>query len=490
MSHVDVYGRPFGAHVPLGSLDSQGALARARARGRLAGERGETPFDLEAAGSCLHLRHAICARDDFTLFHAVAKDIEAAGYRQAGDALGLHRSRKHLQIWGDALSGSHAFASLITKALEIFDLTLVDCWANLYRSQDDIKSWHHDNYQDWTPRPTATIGISLGASRALAFQNAQSKREHEVWQENGDIFAFDEPFNNFFKHSVPPATTSLGQRISVILFVNEQTHVPRTLRVKQPGMRDCIPLEVYWETWDTCGLGSLCRRDRCAESANYLQKENQSWYEVGPAWVDARCFPELEHIFKALAKEVVDGCQSRVSFYSMPKRDPLKGADRIHSQRPAREDKELLEARQALTLQGAQQVFAILRGKKLIENRAWRIPVGWYAIHAGAQLINDERAERIRTTWPDAPAEESLPHSAILGLFYVHSHTTPQACPSYVWARGPICHVISKAVELPRPVHCRGGKGLWDLEVWQLQQIHQQLAEVNISYHDLTEVTG
>eukprot|EP00434_Breviolum_minutum_P001852 symbB.v1.2.001641.t1/scaffold90.1/size339071/10 len=91
MSHVDVYGRPFGAHVPLGSLDSQGALARARARGRLAGERGETPFDLEAAGSCLHLRNAICERDDFTLFHAVAKDIEAAGYRQAGDALGLHR---------------------------------------------------------------------------------------------------------------------------------------------------------------------------------------------------------------------------------------------------------------------------------------------------------------------------------------------------------------------------------------------------------------
>lgn len=64
------------------------------------------------------------------------------------------------------------------------------------------------------------------------------------------------------------------------------------------------------------------------------------------------------------------------------------------------------------------------------------------------------------------------------GLFYVQSHTTPQACPSYVWARGPplcctvadfrmalrICHVISKTVELLRPVHCRGGKGLWDLE--------------------------
>ena len=38
-------------------------------------------------------------------------------------------------------------------------------------------------------------------------------------------------------------------------------------------------------------------------------------------WETPRCFPELEHIFKSLAKEVVDGCQSRVSFYSMPKRD-------------------------------------------------------------------------------------------------------------------------------------------------------------------------
>ena len=31
---------------------------------------------------------------------------------------------------------------------------------------------------------------------------------------------------------------------------------------KQPGMRDCIPLEVSWDKWDTCGFGSLCRRDR------------------------------------------------------------------------------------------------------------------------------------------------------------------------------------------------------------------------------------
>ena len=30
--------------------------------------------------------------------------MERAGYEKAGDALGLHRSKKHFQIWGDALA--------------------------------------------------------------------------------------------------------------------------------------------------------------------------------------------------------------------------------------------------------------------------------------------------------------------------------------------------------------------------------------------------
>ncbi|CAK9062824.1 unnamed protein product [Durusdinium trenchii] len=355
----------------------------------------------------------------------------------------------------------------------MFDLTLVDCWANLYRSLDDVKSWHHDNYQDWTPRPTATIGISLGATRALAFQNAKTKSEHYVWQENGDVFAFDEPFNNFFKHAVPAAPAGLSEAWLLTRLASSTINLGKHARLrKQPGMRECIPLEVSWSTWDTCGFGSLSRQDR---RGGFLRqtKAQQSWYKAAK-WTDARSLSELEdYIYKPLAKVVLhEGCQSGVSFYSLPKRTvvdsgvppaPAPPPSKLE-QRPAREDPELLLARRALTLQGAQQVLAILRGKKLIENRAWRIPVGWYAIHAGAQQINEERAERIRAVWPTAPAEETLPHSAILGLFYVQSHTTPQACPSYVWARGPICHVISKAVELLRPVHCRGGKGLWDLE--------------------------
>ena len=35
---------------------------------------------------------------------------------------------------------------------------------------------------------------------------------------------------------------------------------------KQPGMRDSIPLDVRWDTWDTCGCGSLGRRHKPVSS--------------------------------------------------------------------------------------------------------------------------------------------------------------------------------------------------------------------------------
>merc|ERR1719161_2666000 len=118
----------------------------------------------------------------------------------------------------------------------------------------------------------------------------------------------------------------------------------------------------------------------------------------------------------------------------------------------------------AITLQGAQQVYAILRGKKLIENRSWKIPLGWYAIHSGSQMISEDRAERTRQAWPDAPAESDLPHSAICGLIFISEHQTPQQCKaSYIWARGPVCNIISKTVEFAQPIWCRGDRGLWDV---------------------------
>ena len=149
---------------------------------------------------------------------------------------------------------------------------------------------------------------------------------------------------------------------------------------------------------------------------------------------------------------------------------------------------EALQAEKALTLQGAQQVYAILRGIKLIENRSWTIPKGWYALHAGAQMINEERAARTREAWPEAPAEEELPHGAIAGLIYVAQTRRPWECQG-IWARGPRCNVISKAIELPRPVKCRGGRGLWELgRLKERLRRALQAEEVTVRHFDVTKV--
>eukprot|EP00435_Cladocopium_sp_Y103_P054755 s446_g17.t4 len=41
----------------------------------------------------------------------------------------------------------------------------------------------------------------------------------------------------------------------------------------------------------------------------------------------------------------------------------------------------------ALTVQGPQQALAMVNGKKQIENRSWKIPLGWYALHVGGRPL-------------------------------------------------------------------------------------------------------
>lgn len=271
-----------GPHLPQsGALEYVGALARSQQRFP-SGLANTLPRALQqpAAGSCMHLKHICCAKDDWRLMHEVEREIQAASYKKEGDALGFHRSKKHKVAYGEALSEAPAFVSLVKHSLAVFDLTLVDCWANLYSGEDDMKSMHHDNYQDRHPRATATIGISLGQGRHFAFQNPVNHEEHQVVTENGDIFAFDEPFNNLFKHAVPPEApgTAPGKRIAVIIWANEQDCVPRMVREKNPGMRDIVPLKVDWESWGKCVPGSLSRHDRAGRAdleaehlADYLQ---------------------------------------------------------------------------------------------------------------------------------------------------------------------------------------------------------------------------
>mmetsp|Transcript_19788 Transcript_19788/g.36120 ORF Transcript_19788/g.36120 Transcript_19788/m.36120 type:complete len:630 (+) Transcript_19788:56-1945(+) len=495
----------YGSHLPE-KFDFEGPIARLKERTGFSVSE-ELDSRLREVGSCMHLKSAVSSEDDFRLLDALAEDVEKAGYHEAGDALGLHRSKKHLQIWGDALAGSPVFAALVTRVLDMFDLTLVDCWANLYRGGNDMKAFHHDNYQHRSPRPTVTIGVSLGQSRELSFLNAVTKEEVRLLQRNGDIFAFDEPFNNLFKHGVPAGKGGLksGKRLSVIIWANENDSLNQVVRAGKSVQRDIIPLEVLWDKWPTLGYGELSRQDRRLNGKG-TSESIEAALRVSSNGSDPRLHVASEELYpEKLASEELDVASAELDVASkapdfievvseevdVARDDPKtevasEELDLQELRKPARDDPAVLQVQRALTLQGAQQVLSILRGYKLIENRGWKIPVGWYAIHAGGKHINEERAQRVRQVWPDAPKEKSLPHGAIYGLFYVQTHRTPQQCrPDYIWARGPTCHIISKTVEFPSPIKSRGDKGLWELTPTQLEQIREQLqGEVPIKSFD------
>ncbi|CAK9052565.1 Hypothetical protein SCF082_LOCUS28745 [Durusdinium trenchii] len=140
------------------------------------------------------------------------------------------------------------------------------------------------------------------------------------------------------------------------------------------------------------------------------------------------------------------------------------------------------EVKLALTVQGPQQGLAMVNGLKQVENRSWQIPTGWYALHVGAKplkALGKAWVYRMEEAWPDAPAEETLPSSCIIGLIRISDHRHPSECETSqkIWAVGPICHIIDEAIELPRPIPARGHAGLWPLSTAARVELLQQLPQ-------------
>eukprot|EP00931_Biecheleriopsis_adriatica_P109585 TRINITY_DN83848_c0_g1_i1.p1 TRINITY_DN83848_c0_g1~~TRINITY_DN83848_c0_g1_i1.p1 ORF type:complete len:348 (-),score=62.47 TRINITY_DN83848_c0_g1_i1:20-1024(-) len=204
------------------------------------------PEALQRTGYCVHVPALGSAASNTNLALSLLEDIQ-----QAQGALRLHRSKRHLQIWGDRLMFSKTFTAVVARLVTLFDLTMVDCWVNVYRSGAEAKSPHHDNYQDRVPNPTVTLGLSLGSARDLLFQDVDTGEKYRVRQSNGDVFAFDSQFNMHFSHAIPAAepNSDTGLRLSVILWCMEGSSmaVPCMTR-RGRGFR--IPEVVQWADWD------------------------------------------------------------------------------------------------------------------------------------------------------------------------------------------------------------------------------------------------
>eukprot|EP00401_Gymnodinium_catenatum_P040764 CAMPEP_0117539354 /NCGR_PEP_ID=MMETSP0784-20121206/42942_1 /TAXON_ID=39447 /ORGANISM="" /LENGTH=412 /DNA_ID=CAMNT_0005335979 /DNA_START=87 /DNA_END=1323 /DNA_ORIENTATION=+ len=229
-------------------------------------------------GGCLHMPAYACAHNDFSLMEALLADVT-----RCGDALAKHASGRHSVVYGDALKDSVAFRGLVARLLETFRMKLIDCWVNVYQGTGDTKAMHYDNYYDRRPRPTVTLGLSLGETRDLAFRHGPTGQVIRVAQKNGDIFAFDEPFNKYFMHGVPPAQRARdgGVRLSVIVWATDRPVLQGVARTNLPAH---VPQHVSWMGWDL---------------RNISNEAIVRTHQVEQAWADAEADDEYDCLWAA-----------------------------------------------------------------------------------------------------------------------------------------------------------------------------------------------
>ena len=380
-----------------------------------------------------------CSPEDKSVFDRLMIELD---FKDCWLETGMKFSRQICIGDEHTLAKAPTYRALVERVSKVFGVRVVRTLVNLYRDGTDWCNLHSDQYHQGGYSIDLTVGATFGDPRRLVWvEKSNTRHKIELPQRNGDVFAFSDKINSTWRHMIPQEGPECGPRISVIVWCDR-----------------------HKSTSDWMGaLGSF------PHMLHHNPKKNGKDYQAQPS-------------------------RSRSKF----REDQRSTKPTLTRHSKPLEDDELEEAvetaQKALTLQGAQQVFAILRGIKLIENRRWAIPKGWYALHAGAQMINDERAKRTLEAWPDAPPEEELPHRAIAGLIYVDQIRKPQDCKKgYIWARGPICNVISRAVELPRPVRCRGDRGLWELGTLK-DRIRSELARagknVSVRHFDLTPALG
>ena len=114
------------------------------------------------------------------------------------------------------------FNYIISEISKYFNMDIKSTRFNLYKNSNDWKPFHHDAaaIKDHIAKvQNFTVGISLGATRSVAFENAKNKLVIDFPLENGTIYAFSKDVNIKWKHGIPqvhPDKFFEDGRISII----------------------------------------------------------------------------------------------------------------------------------------------------------------------------------------------------------------------------------------------------------------------------------
>ena len=127
----------------------------------------------------------------------------------------------------------------------------------------------------------------------------------------------------------------------------------------------------------------------------------------------------------------------------------------------------------------------MLRGYKRIESRKRRLAAGWYYLHVGRQSLQalpPECLAALQQTWPQAPSEEALSKSCVLGMVCL-GKVIPADKISNAWVCKslPLVHEITAAIEFSKEVPWPKGKqAVWYLHGDELRMKLKDAAQSGI----------
>lgn len=142
------------------------------------------------------------------------------------------------------------------------------------------------------------------------------------------------------------------------------------------------------------------------------------------------------------------------------------------------------EITHAFSLSGGHLAWAIATGKKVIENRKFRLKPGWYGVavtlnaHTGV-LDNKWYREKYGNVYPGFSSFDSM-RGHVVAVCNI-SHSLPhEACKDddHAHAAYPIKNIISRVVPLVSGVPAKGNLGTWPLSCEARDELRIQLGNL------------
>jgi hypothetical protein len=166
-----------------------------------------------------------CAEDDWELYYRLIqemRDSQSGGTNRA-EWISWHEGA---HLLSQNPTGSRTYSELLEKTSDYFSVSSHNRGTrfNWYRDGSDWKPFHHDSAAFNLQRAktqNCTIGISVGASRELAFRHAKTGELLYMPQKNGMLFYFGRDVNIVWQHGInalPQKEQDGKGRISIIVW--------------------------------------------------------------------------------------------------------------------------------------------------------------------------------------------------------------------------------------------------------------------------------